>query len=831
MTGKISNCNSSEFYSEENESSDLSKTKDNCLDVLTSLRKDNVDRLIFAHLNINSIRNKYDNLSQLIRGKIDVLLMSETKIDDSFPKGQFLIDGFSAPYRLDRSCQGGGLMLFVREDTPSNLLTSEEKPIESFYVELNLRNSKWLVNCSYNPDRNNISAHLVRLSKSLDVFSSNYNKLLLLGDFNVGVDENHMKYFCENYDLKSLIKQPTCYKNPDCPTCIDLMLTNVPRSFQSTCVIETGLSDFHLMTLTVLRKIFKKFQPKLIKYRSYKTFSNEAYRETLINNLSKENFINNDGDFQRFCDISLNALNKHAPCKKKHARGNQMPFFNKDLSKAIMTQTKLRNIFLQNKSEENKIRYTKQRNFCVSLLRKTKKRYYENLNEKSVVDNKLFWKTVKPLLSDKAIGKDHIHLVENDELIKTDLETAEIFNNFFSNIVQNLKISRYTNEEPIVSNINDPTLKAVLKYRNHQSITAIQNKCKIKDSFNFVEVDQQQIEKEILKLDANNASQSSDIPIKIVKENIDVFSDFLCSSFNSSLKLSKFPENLKQADITPAYKKGKKDVKGNYRPVSILPNLSKVFEKLMFKQMSQFFQNIFSKYQCGFRKGFSTQHCLLAMLEKWKRSIDNGKMFGALLTDLSKAFDCLDHELLIAKLNAYGFSLTALKLVRSYLSNRKQRTKINSSYSSWLEIIFGVPQGSILGPLLFNVFLIDLFFIIENTDIASYADDNTPYISADDIDGVIKSLEEASATLFKWFSDNLMKSNADKCHLLISTNSTVKMKIGHFDIANSRNENLLAVKFDSKLTFDDHISELCKKLYMNISKRRILMNCVFQITI
>ena len=104
----------------------------------------------------------------------------------------------------------------------------------------------------------------------------------------------------------------------------------------------------------------------------------------------------------------------------------------------------------------------------------------------------------------------------------------------------------------------------------------------------------------------------------------------------------------------------------------------------MSEQMSQFFENIFPRYQCGFRKGFSTQQCLLAILEKWKRPVDNSKMFGALLTDLSKAFDCLDHELLIAKLNAYGFSLTALKLVHNYLSNRKQRTKINSSYSSLL---------------------------------------------------------------------------------------------------------------------------------------------------
>ena len=187
-----------------------------------------------------------------------------------------------------------------------------------------------------------------------------------------------------------------------------MILTNVPCSFQSTCVVETGLSDFHLMTLTVMRKSFKKYQPKIINYRSYKNFSNEKYRETLINNLSKENFINNDDGFQRFCHISLDALNKHAPRKKKHARGNQMPFFNKELSKAIMTRTKLRNIFLQNRSEENRIRYTKQRNLCAFLLRKTRKRYYDNLHDKSVADSKLFCKTVKPLLCDKVAGKDKI---------------------------------------------------------------------------------------------------------------------------------------------------------------------------------------------------------------------------------------------------------------------------------------------------------------------------------------------------------------------------------------------------------------------------------------
>ena len=145
-------------------------------------------------------------------------------------------------------------MLLVREDISSNLLTIEEKPVESFYGELNLHNSKWLVNCSYNPHKNSIGNQLEIISESLDLLSSDYEKMIFWGDFNVTDDEHHMKSFCENYDLKNLIRQPTCYKNPANPACKDLILTNVPRSFQGTCLVETGLSNFHLMTLTIMRK-------------------------------------------------------------------------------------------------------------------------------------------------------------------------------------------------------------------------------------------------------------------------------------------------------------------------------------------------------------------------------------------------------------------------------------------------------------------------------------------------------------------------------------------------------------------------------------------------
>ena len=145
------------------------------------------------------------------------------------------------------------------------------------------------------------------------------------------------------------------------------------------------------------------------------------------------------------------------------------------------------------------------------------------------------------------------------------------------------------------------------------------------------------------------------------------------------------------------------------------------------------------------------------MLEKWKSATDNKKSCGAFLTDLSKAFDCPSHDLLTVKLNAYGFSMSALRFVHSYLKNRMQRTKINSEYSSWEKIMFGVRQGSVLGTLLFNIFLCDLYLIMKNIDIASYADDNTPYTTGNSIEEVIQKLENATKTLFQWFSDNQRK--------------------------------------------------------------------------
>ena len=164
-----------------------------------------------------------------------------------------------------------------------------------------------------------------------------------------------------------------------------------------------------------------------------------------------------------------------------------------------------------------------------------------------------------------------------------------------------------------------------------------------------------------------------------MKENVKFFAEYICIFYNHAITTSKFPSFLKMASITPTFKKGNKNKTENFRQVDILPVLLKTFKKLMSKQLPTFFENILSKFQCGFRKDYSTQHCLLLMLERWKLAVDNNEAFGALLTDHSKVFDSLSHDLLIAKLHSYGLSLTSLRLLSNYLSNRRQWIKVENA--------------------------------------------------------------------------------------------------------------------------------------------------------
>ena len=477
----------------------------------------------------------------------------------------------------------------------------------------------------------------------------------------------------------------------------------------------------------------------------------------------------------------LDCLNHHAPLKKRVVLANEVPYMTKALRKAIATRSRLENRYYRHKTAESKWVYKKQKNYVSRLYKKERRKYYTNLDIKKITDNKRFWSTMKPFFSDKgAETKRNITLVEGNDILTEDKDVANTLNSFFGDAVKSLDISIPNEYITVSSNISDPIENIILKYANHPSIISINSNI-IKSTFSFSVVNVDDIKTELDALNCKKSCKSDSIPATFLKKYSSICSEPLYNIINDGFRNAAFDKDLKYADIIPVHKKDDTTEKSNYRPISLLPVVAKLFERFMQRQIGAFMDIYLSPYLCGYRKGFNAQHALLSLIEKWRISLDKKGSGGAVLMDLSKAFDTLNHDLLVAKafdtlnhdllvakLHAYGFDRSALKLIKSYLTNRWQRTKVNSSVSSWVELILGVPQGSVLGPLLFNLFINDLFYVIKETDICNYADDNTLHTCDLQLDKLMEKLEGAAENALCWFRNNGMKMNSDKCHLLIS---------------------------------------------------------------
>ena len=640
---------------------------------------------------------------------------------------------------------------------------------------------------------------------------------IIMGDLNIdnqrdkGLKVDLYRKFCDTYSFQNLIKAKTCFTKSG-ESSLDVILTNKPRLFFHNLSVETGISDVHTMVCTLLRSHMTKLKPIKIQYRNYKFFNEKRFNAELEKTdlLSSEN--DPDRMYLELVQNICNILERHAPLKSKYVRGNNAAFMNKELRKAIMLRSKLKNNFDRIKNNENWKLYKKHRNICNKIKKRAKRKYFDKISKDP--KPKDFWNTMKPFISDKGSYSSEDYMLEtNDTIIRDNKQIANIFNDLFVNIIK-----KSTGKSVNTLSSDDSIENIIQKYKDYPSIRLIKS-THTDTNFTMPLAKEGNIKRILSNLDPKKAPGSDKIPPKIVIRSAEILSKPLTKIINATITEQKFPENAKLTRVTPIYKKpqnGSRLKSTNYRPISVLSVFSKVIEKHYETSMNNFVNSILSKYISGFRKGHSCQHVLLRLTEEWRKQLDNNKVFGALFIDLSKAFDCLPHDLLLANLEAYGFDTCTLKLFQSYLSKRKQFVSIHGIISDILEILSGVPQGSILGPILFNIFLNDLLYYIKSTNIHNYADDNVLSAAANCISELIKILEKGADEALEWIDFNFMHANLDKFQAIISTKDKrdtkdLEIRVGNQYIKTKEQVVQLGVVIDHKLCFDDYISDLLKK--------------------
>ena len=345
-------------------------------------------------------------------------------------------------------------------------------------------------------------------------------------------------------------------------------------------------------------------------------------------------------------------------CLLFHAHEKCKPHVTKELRKAIMKRSRLKNIANKSKLDSDLSLYKTQRNLVVKMNKELKQRFFETISTED--SKKSLWNICKPYFSNSGL-EEKIVLLQKGTIVSDEEKVANIFNQFYRDITKNLNLTPWEPDEPVVEE-DDPISTAINKYSSHPSIVEIKSRFQFEQEFHFEPIDCDQVRNYILRLDSKKKTSGS-IPVSILQKSVDIVCPYITTLVNKCICECEFPNEQKLAVIRPVFKKDDCMDPSNYRPISLLPSTSKIFERVLYDQMCSYFDTIFSPLLCGFRKGYSSQHAILHVLYKWYQTLDSKGLVGTVLMDLSKAYDCLPHGLILAKLEAYGFDKYSLKLL------------------------------------------------------------------------------------------------------------------------------------------------------------------------
>lgn len=746
------------------------------------------------------------NLSQI---SFDIIALSETWLNeekDSF----FNLQNYNF-YNSNRTVtKGGGVAFYINInklviERPDLKYQNDICEIIAIEIISNLTKNTIILNI-YKPPSSSPVDFFEILDSIFYKISSENKFIYCVGDFNIDVNKNTNT----SNRLLSLMSSFFMFPTNSFPTRttentssnIDLIFTNNITHFTGG-VIQTDISDHN--SIFIIQSIFPT------KNNLHATTATNFFQNTSIKNLNKfktdlykqnwENIIDSKSCNEAF-NIFFSQFRKIfvANCpfnnkKKKEQFKFSNPWFNVNLKTLIKKKNKLFRKYKKSNNPNDHAVYKNFRNNLNKIINATKRRFYHTSFQNNINNSKETWKQINSLINTKK-NIHNIILKSKDTIITDPIEVCKTFNNHFVDLFP----------------YNDQIDLQFLKYIKPKYIP----------SFNPSPTSPFEIISIVDKLSNSSSKDAHYLNNKILKFIIDPLANILTQIFNLSLEQGLFPDALKITKVFPILKSGSSSDLTNYRPISVVSSISKILEKIMVNRLNVFLEQnkILNREQFGFRKNCSTESAILNFLDDIYNSINKDLFSMAVFIDFSKAFDSINHRILLMKLEAYGVRGRSLNWFSSYLSARQQFVSIGSASSTLQSINNGVPQGSILGPILFNIYLNDIIHASSIPRYVIYADDTTVYYHSSDITLLFRNMNNALAEINDWANVNKLTINLKKTqYMLFNTkNHSLQniLRIGETLLERVNHFKLLGVIIDQKLNFWNHIEHISRKVNQSL---------------
>ena len=758
-------------------------------------------------LNIRSIPSNLEefvNDFSVSREHLDFICFAETRLSESI-SSLYNINGYKI-FSNPRNSSGGGVCIYARSKYRANIIESislTSEVIETMFIKYRLNSKNFVVGCIYRPPSADISLFLEEISRIITHVYSNVRdvNLILLGDFNINLLSQvrnspslELEALMYSLGMFPLVLRPTRIGGSSA-TLIDHIWANNIDNVIGNGVIISNISDH----FPVFARWSTNKAPRDTHTIVYKRRNDFCKFSTLVasHNWGDIHSCNSaENAYNMFASVLSSYYDEACPVQMRVIKKVDMekPYIDSEIKRIINEKNKLERLCITKPITYGR-KFREARAKVRKLVKKSREQYFQNKIDSCSSDSRRTWQTINGLLGRKCRSSETTDFDVNGELVSDPLTIANGFNTYFSSVGENL--SRDFG--------GDGDYSRFLEHSN--------------DILDFDLTNDAEIVEVVTNL--RDASPGHDnLPMRIFKENLTVISSVITHICNLSLSTGVYPESLMVGKVTCIYKSGDPSLFSNYRPISVLCAFSKILEKLVTLRLVNHFDShdLFTNSQFGFRAGLSTENAIHSILSPIYDAFESGKIACGVFIDLAKAFDSLDRDILIDKLSYYGIVGNCLTWFESYFSRRRQYVCYGGACSDMLPVNYGVPQGSILGPVLFIIFMNDIPRCTSLLNFVIYADDTNVYLTSDNINEAFDVVNEGLRGVSGWLRVNRLTVNASKSQYIVFRRKQRVLPGATHDLYlnNERLERVSSVKFlgvylDEHLLFTAHVTYVLKK--------------------